>query len=335
MARRPGEYDGVNRHRANYSLRSLFFYQKLQEAGFEALFQQIKDLDCPDQIEDVRCRELGISIEAIHALQQRNIPLCYVFALPEVLISSPALIRYYRGAAALSQKGLQRLTGINVETYESRRARQPLTLERATVLAAELNRFISAAVISILEFSLNILQQQVIMAAGEQTGGSWRNEVGRVAVNIVKGLLLRDLMLHGMLSSGFSADLSDLTRRTEFDLVTGWKIRFSYDPDIALISPGGITEVVIEVKGGLDEAGALERYGSAKKSFDAALSRNPRCTTVYLASVLTPAVQARIQEDRAVREVWDLALVLASEEERERFLNQFYWWMHLQRVKLQ
>jgi len=245
------------------------------------------------------------------------------------------LIRYYRGAAALSQKGLQQLTGINVAAYESRRARRPLTLERATVLAAELNRLISAIVLSVLNFDLNIIQQQVIMTAGEQAGGSWRNEVGRVAVNIVKELLLRDLALHDILSHGSSADHAAVLRQAEFDLVNGWKMRFSYDPDIALISPSGITEVVIEVKGGLDEAGALERYGSAKKSFDAALSRNPRCITVYLASAITPAVRARIQEDRAVREVWDLALVLANEVERERFLSQFYWWMHLQRVRPQ
>ena len=88
---------------------------------------------------------------------------------------------------------------------------------------------------------------------------------------------------------------------------------------------------MVEIKGGTDTAGALERYGAAKKSFDEALSRNPRVITVYLAGVITATVAQRIAADRAVRETFNLTDILAEESEKERFLNQVYWWMHLSR----
>ena len=39
---------------------------------------------------------------------------------------------------------------------------------------------------------------------------------------------------------------------------------------------------VIEVKGGTDSAGALERYGAAKKSFEHAIEVSPRCKNFYI-----------------------------------------------------
>lgn len=48
-------------------------------------------------------------------------------------------------------------------------------------------------------------------------------------------------------------------------------ILFSSEPDISLLNNQGTTIGVIEVKGGADPAGALERYGAAKKSFEESL----------------------------------------------------------------
>ncbi len=77
----------------------------------------------------------------------------------------------------------------------------------------------------------------------------------------------------------------------------------------------------VEIKYGLDSAAALERYGAAQKSFEAAIRENARVSNVYLASCITPEVRRRISEDRVVNEDFNLTEVLNNEAKREEFLN--------------
>jgi len=99
-------------------------------------------------------------------------------------------------------------------------------------------------------------------------------------------------------------------------LANGWRVEFGTEPDTSLRDANGALQVAIEVKAGLDPAGAQERYGAAKKSFEKAFDENTSVETIYVAGALTPAVLDRIKSDRTVRRHYDLSRLLSSEEYR-------------------
>ena len=314
----------------NYGLRSLFFYRKLQEGRFKDLCREVAALDCTKY--DFRdCDSLGITVEAAEFVKERAIPLCHVFCHPQVIAANPRLIAYYRGAAAISQKGVHKLSRVDVRAYELGTNRGPLLQVRALSIARVLNQLISSVATNVIGFDLGALHDQVLMTGGVQADGSWRQEIGNAATSLVKQMIVMDLTEHGRLAQGLSPEKA--LAETEFSLANGYHLRFGSEPDISIREPDGVTEAaVIEVKGGMDEAGALERYGAAKKSFDDALNRNARVITVYLASCITPTVEQRIRTDRSVREIFNLTRILVDADERERFLVQLHWWMHLSRA---
>lgn len=322
----------INRERTfeQYGLKSLFFYRKLEEGQYRALFSTISAIDC-SQYPFPEPEAMGITGQAMQAIQGRGIPLCHVFCHPGLLVERPTLLRYYRGVAAISQKGLGRLAGSSGSTlarFERGEAVRPLTEELAKRLASVVNTLVSGAVLELGSVELDTLRSQVLMTAGAQADGSWRQVPGKAASDAVKELVVGDLLARGHLTGIPREEIPSLSR---FSLSNGYKMVFGSEPDISIFDSEGREVAVIEIKGGIDPAGALERYGAAKKSFDDALSRNPSVITVYLAAAITPTVRQRIATDRLVRETFDLSEVLASEAARTAFLNQLYWWLHLSR----
>jgi len=142
---------------------------------------------------------------------------------------------------------------------------------------------------------------------------------------LVEHLRLRDAVAQ------FRDDLSadDLDSVQEITLRNGYRVVFGSDPDASIFDPTGDLQAAIEVKAGTDAAGALERYGAAKKSFDAALKRNKAADTIYLSSCITDGVRAAMAEDRLVKHEFSLTDVLTDEEERNRFLSHVRWLVHL------
>jgi len=78
------------------------------------------------------------------------------------------------------------------------------------------------------------------------------------------------------------------------------------------------------VKGGTDPAGALERYGAAKKSFEEALRHNPNVITIFLASCITSEVEDRVKKDKTIKHYYNLTSILTREKERESFLKYVF-----------
>ena len=81
---------------------------------------------------------------------------------------------------------------------------------------------------------------------------------------------------------------------------------------------------VIEVKGGTDSAGALERYGAAKKSFEHAIEVSPRCKNFYIAGVFTEELERRIHDDRLIEKTFDLIQLLDDRVYRDNFFNELF-----------
>ena len=106
--------------------------------------------------------------------------------------------------------------------------------------------------------------------------------------------------------------LGNIERYRGIMLVNQTSILFSSEPDISILGNQGTTVGIIEVKGGTDPAGSLERYGAAKKSFEEALRRNYQVQTILVASCITAEVQARIQNDSTISTYFNLTEIISK-----------------------
>jgi hypothetical protein len=101
-------------------------------------------------------------------------------------------------------------------------------------------------------------------------------------------------------------------------------VLFSSEPDISLIGKQGDTLGVIEVKGGTDPAGALERYGAAKKTFENALHQNAEIITILVASCITKEVQDRIEQDLTISHYYNLTEVISAAETSDQLMQLIF-----------
>lgn len=217
------------------------------------------------------------------------------------------MLVYYRNIAALSQKAVGYLTNIAVKKHEEDKVnRRLLTEAQALTLARLFNTHISLIIDSSIEsLSKDELQGLLLTSTGAQIDGSWRNKIGEEAEKIVQRLLVkeakeRNLLLALIPITGSAVALYDPAQIDEqlghieqyrgILLTNRTSILFSSEPDISLLNKQGSTVGVIEVKGGADPAGALERYGAAKKSFEESRRDNARVKTILVASCITSEV---------------------------------------------
>lgn len=320
--------------RTSYGLRSLFFHRKLKEGELDKLIDIINKIDYK-KYDWSDLESFGISKTAWNYLRKNKIPSPTIFCHPKIIQENPRLIAYYRCIAGLSQKGLSTIAS-SVAELEMGRGK-PLSDDRAALLAGTINEFISAVVDSDTDYSPIDTIRLLFATFGTQIQGAWLNQIGEEASKQVKAMLNKyfldeQLMAEVIMLDGSKAKPTDEISVQEilgFITTNGGKIQFGSEPDVAVTSADDELLGIIEIKGGIDEAGALERYGAAKKTFDEALSKNPRAFTMYLASCITPTVRTRIEADRAVRKTVNLTNVLLDEKERLKFLEEIRWWLRL------
>ena len=83
-----------------------------------------------------------------------------------------------------------------------------------------------------------------------------------------------------------------------------------YDPEGDIVG-------IIEIKAGLDPAGALERLGAMFKSFESTLSEYPEAVTILVASCITKEVDNRLNASMVVRQKYittDILLMTGKKE---------------------
>src|SRR5260370_798078 len=74
-------------------------------------------------------------------------------------------------------------------------------------------------------------------------------------------------------------------------LTEGRGVTFGDEPDIAFFRDGK-TVLAVEVKGGIDKAGVLERVGAALKSLSRARQENPDAVTILIVQGVSVSQQA-------------------------------------------
>lgn len=318
--------------RLQYSVRSAFFYR--QRKNWQIQLSAVRKLDSSSYNWGDPAA-LGISRAAWSHVRACEIPACYVFCHPDVIASETSLIDYYLSICGLPKKGRQQLASVARAVTPSGDAGSPPS--RAMAISQLFNTYMSALIDGDPEFSVDDALLLGAMNFGTQVNGSWRNEIGSEGERRVKELIVSDLTEKGVVTKLVARDGSSVAIEVHAPvynvqslfLANGYTITFGSDPDISLRSPGGALEAAVEVKAGLDRAGALERYGAAKKSFAKALSENKACTTIYLASCMTKRVKKDIAIDFLVRREFNLSEVFTEPAAKEEFLNYLRWLAHI------
>jgi len=319
--------------RLQYSLRSSFFYRRRND--LKRLFKEIDQIK-PSKYEWENPGDLGISDFSWISVRRKGISPHRIFCHPDLIRHHPHLIAYYRSIAVLPQKAVQRVA-FGVKALEEGRSRQ-LSKNRAEELSKALNVFICGLIDADSTFSVEGARIAAIMNFGSQINGSWRNEIGVEGTRRVKELLLKYLLDQKLASQVISKAGSSLPAGSpsysiddvrEIVVKNKYKIVFGSEPDISIINPQSTLEAAFEVKAGIDPAGALERYGAAKKSFDNALRQNKAATTVYVASTITEGVRRAMADDRLVKKDFNLTNIFTSKDAKEEFLEYVRWLLHL------
>ncbi|MBV9385196.1 MAG: XcyI family restriction endonuclease [Chroococcidiopsidaceae cyanobacterium CP_BM_ER_R8_30] len=330
--------------RINYRLRSTFFYRKLKEYDTLSFPLKIEELLPVEHLYSWEgWIDWGIGEDAFaYVTGSAKLQLIEVFCHPRLIREHSKLVAYYRNIAALSQKAVKCLIGIDVKKIETHKANCfHLTEDQAQKLTYLFNEHISLIVNSSIEsLTKEELHGLLLTSTGTQIDGSWRNAIGEEAEKVVQRLLIKEAKARHLLaaliprvgkaielynSEKFEEQLGNIERYRGVMLVNRTSILFSSEPDVSILNSQGITVGVVEVKGGADTAGALERYGAAKKSFDEVLRSNSTAKTILVASCITAQVRTRIQNDSTISAYFNLTEILSEDSiQYDQFVQEIF-----------
>ncbi len=289
--------------------KSVFFHRKLHEWNL---------LEIADQIDQVRGEnldwdDLDISEQAWSKVIHRGIKPVIAFAHPHVLQAVPGSASYYRMLSLVSQKSMKRV-GLNLDAYE---AGKPVADEQAAVaIARHLNRIVSALVEADEEIDAREFDLWRGMAAGSQAQGSWQNTKGASAEKAIREVIVQRLQRR-QLVSGRQASAARI------DLGDGRVLVFADEPDIAILQ-NNVPQIAVEIKGGIDRAGILERIGAALKSLRRTRQENPDSVTVLIlpdVAMTERAWEGLSINTEIVTHICSLKAILEDEHEREEFFQ--------------
>ena len=252
-----------------------------------------------------------------------------VFCHPDMLVEEPFVSLYYRGISGLSLKEVQNQARsvVNWEVEPDDRRRKPrVTADVAAQVSGLYNSVISSIIENATDWTLENGYRNIIASLGITFDGSMRNTIGRLPEQRIRRLLLRYVFENGMLTSPEYSDadsLPDAPANGEYTLRDHFVMTFSSEPDVAFRRDNSL-EATIEIKGGIDPAGALERLGAADKSAQAAIEVNPRCKNFLIAGVITPEMRRRLDQSRLFEKDFLLVELLADESRQADFFDEVF-----------
>lgn len=320
----------------NYLLKATFFFKKLADLEFIGIVERVKDIaqSHNGHLAWDKRAELGIAEDAWQELLKHKVNPVRVFVHPNILKTYPSLLKYYRCLALLPQKGLQALSGVSaVKSYEQ--SGKEIPDGQMLKLVVAINEFISSLILLNGWFREEYLKALVYSTAGTTIEGSWRNAIGEEGERVIKRILINGLGRNGeialfILKNGKQRkntskeyeEVDENSIRT-IVLANNYQLTFKAEPDCTISDPNGITVGGVEVKAGLDPAGALERLGAMLKSFDNIKQAYPSAQTILVASCITKEVEARIRESHTVNFTYMLTdITLKKRDAEARFVNK-------------
>ena len=262
--------------------------------------------------------ELAISSEAWTCVLGLDVEPKMVFAHPDLLQRHSETSLYYRGIATLSLKRVSSIAG-NVDGWENPTGRKRRTPNFDVV--RRVTRLYNAVISSIIEgtdaWTLENGYRNILATIGITQDGKMRNIIGQEAERAVRDRL-----------SQWIEDMEiPRERRGRWVMLGEAKnVRMAYgsEPDILFEKYDEQTrtwtsEVTIEIKGGTDPAGALERLGAIKKSFDQTPARTEN---IAILGVVTHAMRAELNEMKIVD--FDLYDVVHTKAGWNKFVEELF-----------
>jgi hypothetical protein len=276
-------------------------------------------LEIAREIESIKGEELDWNISLLNIdegawnkIIHRGIKPVTVFAHPRVLESQPKRISYYRMLAMVSQKSMDNV-GLPVIRYET--DNRPLSQSNALAISKHLNKIISDLINSDEVIDPREFDIWRGMAAGTQAQGSWQNEKGAESARLVSEMTKKHIKARGLISLTLGP--------SQFRLKDGRELIIGKEPDIGIYDATGRISIAVEIKGGIDTAGVLERLGAALKSLSRAKRENPQSKTILIlpSVAMTKAFQKDVKAARDVDYCFTLDEVINEPLKQKEFFN--------------
>lgn len=247
-----------------------------------------------------------------------------VFCHPDILCYDPKTSLYYRGLSGLSLKAAKDYCG-GVESLEIRRLAANIDIQRAIRIARAYNTFICSIINGSASWTLENGFRTIIATIGISIDGSNRNKIGEKAEQLIHKLIVEWLMEHKLIIEPHLSkpDLQNDNLPSHYRLPDDISMSFSSEPDVSFRRASELLAIV-EIKGGIDPAGALERYGAARKSFQHAVDECSRCKNFYLVAAVTNELLRRISDDRLVEKTFNIIEMLDDQDMRETFCQELF-----------
>lgn len=333
----------------SYLLKSTFFYDRLRQNGYFDLFLQIQALSSIEgsKLKWDKRADWKISDEAWNVIQTNGIDPMIVFVHPKILQMNPTYLKYYRSVAMLPQKGLKTISHVsNIDKIENGDI-EAGTLSSTTIdrLVKTINEVLSLVVSLATDINEKEIEGMMYATAGTNIDGSWRNSIGAEGERVIRSLMFKELHKQKEVSSvqyrnGLIEDntvfkedavLKNFESVKALNLKNGYSILFASEPDITMYDASGNIVGVIEIKSGLDPAGALERLGAMLKSFENTIAEYPNAVTILVASCITDEVQSRLGASMLVRQTFITTEITSSDSNKRKFVNRMRKVMKLTR----
>lgn len=335
-----------------YLLKSTFFFNGLKTNGYFTLFLKVKMFVKieGDKLDWSKRSDWSISEDAWDTIEERGISPALVFVHPKVLKLNPIFLKYYRSVAMIPQKGLTTISKVsNIDAIEKGNVdASKIKVENITKLTKAINEVISVVVSVASELNEKKLEGMMYATAGTNIDGSWRNQIGAEGERVIRTIILNGLLHYNEITSFIDksnntleisspeakAFINDVDLVRTINLTNGYSVYFSSEPDVTMYDTEGNIVGVIEIKAGLDPAGALERLGAMFKSFESTLSEYPKAVTILVASCITKEVDNRLSSSMVVRQKYITTDITSNEREKRKFVNRLRVIMKLENASL-
>jgi len=294
--------------------KSQFFHHKLHEWGLLEIAYELESVKGEDFDWDLK--SLNIAAKAWDKVIHKGIKPVRVFAHPEVLKQNPKMVGYYRMFAMVSQKSMARV-GLSVQKYEY--GRSDLDDSAALEVSEYLNRIVSILIESDEKIDEREFDLWRGMAAGSQAQGSWGNTKGDRAEVVVKDLVERRVKERALVFGETSRGRSKV-----LELNDGRILVLGTEPDVGIYRGDKLIQIAIEIKGGIDPAAVLERFGAPLKSLRRAKQENDSSITILIMQgiSLTPRVKEEINNSRnAIDHFFTIADVIGNDDVRKHLFT--------------
>ena len=268
----------------------------------------------PEEL-DYRNREwLLIEKTAWERIRESGLEPRLVFAHPRILEEIPQSSLHYRGIALLSRKRVAEIAGA-IDGWETMPTKARVTSDKALRISRLYNAVISSIIIDNTNWTVENGYRNILATMGITEDGSMRNLIGQEAERAIKERLL-DWVFSNNLTAEANTGKEGIK---QWQLKNSIWMKFGSEPDISFVKDG-VYVTLIEIKGGKDPAGALERLGAIQKTFaEAPVS----CKNFLVVGTVTDTMRTRLEEI-GLEEYFFIDDLLFNDSIWEEFMNEIF-----------